>query len=221
MKLTWLGQAGYKIITDGTTLLIDPYFSDSAASIACHRRQPVDRSVWDIKPDIILITHDHIDHNDSETLPHFINENTSATVLSPHSVRLKLLEYNGSHNLVEVSEGVVWTHKNTVIKTVSAKHSDPFAVGYIIESEGKCVYITGDTLYCPKLLSDIKNIDVVILPINGRGNNMNSADASKFAESVGANLAIPMHFGMLDNVDPKIFNYKNTFIPEIYREFEL
>lgn len=221
MKLTWLGQAGYKITTNETTLLIDPYFSDSASAVACHRKQPIDKSVWEIEPDLILITHDHIDHNDKETLEFFINEKTERTVLSPKSVRKALLGYKGKHNLVEVSSGIVWTHNDVVIKTVSAKHSDEFAVGFIIEAEGKRIYHTGDTLYCPSMLADISDIDAVILPINGRGNNMNAADAEKFASDVDAKLAIPMHFGMLDELTPDIFNCKNKYIPEIYREFEL
>ena len=221
MKLTWLGQAGFKITTEKTTLLIDPYFSDSAASVACHRKQPVDPSVWDIDPDLILITHDHIDHNDKETLEHFINENTERTVLSPKSVRKSLLGYKGKHNLVEVSSGVVWTYRDVTVTTVSAKHSDEFAVGFIIESEGKRIYHTGDTLYCPPMLQGISDIDAVILPINGRGNNMNAEDAQKFASQIGAKLAIPMHFGMLDDIDPNIFKYNKKYVPEIYGEFEL
>jgi L-ascorbate metabolism protein UlaG (beta-lactamase superfamily) len=71
------------------------------------------------------------------------------------------------------------------------------------------------------MLDDISDIDAVILPINGRGNNMNAADAEKFASDVDAKLAIPMHFGMLDELTPDIFNCKNKYIPEIYREFEL
>ena len=221
MMLTWLGQAGYKIETKETTLLIDPYFSDSASSVACHRKQPVDSSVWDIDPDIILITHDHIDLNDKETLNRFINENTERTVLSPKSVRKSLLGYKGKHNLVEVSNGVVWTCNDVTVTTVSAKHSDEFAVGFIIECEGKRIYHTGDTLYCPPMLKNIRDIDAVILPINGRGNNMNAADAGKFASEIGAKLAIPMHFGMLDDIDPDIFEYNNKYVPEIYGEFEL
>ena len=221
MKLTWLGQAGFKITINQTVLLIDPYFSDSASNVACHRKQPIDPSVWEINPDLILITHNHIDHNDKETLKYFINENTEKKVFSPKSVRKTLIEYKGNHNLIEVSNGVVWTEGDIVIKTVDAVHSDEFAVGFIIEAEGKRIYLTGDTLYCPSMLKNISEIDVVILPINGRGNNMNALDAEKFATDVGAKLAIPIHFGMLDDIDPKIFKYKNTFIPEIYREIEL
>ena len=50
---------------------------------------------------------------------------------------------------------------------------------------------------------------------------MNAVDAQKFANDIGARLAIPMHFGMLDDIDPSIFEYKNKYVPTIYREFEL
>lgn len=223
MIFTWLGQAGALLRCGETTVLVDPYFSNSAASVACDRKMPVDPSVWSIKPDLILITHDHIDHHDPETLPHFVNEKVSATVLSPHSVRAKLLEYKGKHNLVEVREGVVWTHNDVVITTVSAVHSDPYAVGFIVEYKGKTVYLTGDTLFCPPLLEKIpyKKIDTVVLPINGKGNNMNASDAAKFADLINAEIAIPVHFGMLDDLNPSCFERENTIVPEIYKEIKL
>ena len=44
----------------------------------------------------------------------------------------------------------------------------------LIEAEGKCLYITGDTLYNTDIFSDLpEQIDAVFLPINGSGNNMN------------------------------------------------
>ena len=74
MKVTWLGQAGLLFQTKSTTILVDPYFSDSAASVACHRKMPVAPSVWEIKPDLCLFTHDHIDHFDPETAGHFVKK---------------------------------------------------------------------------------------------------------------------------------------------------
>ena len=50
---------------------------------------------------------------------------------------------------------------------------------------------------------------------------MNAVDASKFATEIGAKLAVPVHFGMLDDVDPKCFVYENVLIPEIYKETSL
>ncbi len=222
IKFTWLGQAGVLLDCGGTKLLVDPYFSDSAAEIACPRKMPVDPMVWDIKPDLLLITHEHIDHYDPETVPHFVNENTSMTVLSPFSVRSKLLSYPGKHNLVQVIPGVVWTHGDVTITTVGAVHSDPYAVGFIVEYEGESVYLTGDTLFCPPLLDEISvDVDFVVLPVNGKGNNMNAVDAAKFADYVDAKCAIPVHFGMLDDLNPEIFQWDEVIIPEIYKEIEL
>jgi len=66
-----------------------------------------------------------------------------------------------------------------------------------------------------------EGVDVVFLPVNGKGNNMNAVDAAKFASEIGARLAVPIHFGMLDDVDPKCFVYENVLIPEIYKEMDL
>lgn len=222
IKFTWLGQAGALLDCGGVKILVDPYFSDSAASVACHRKMPVDPSVWDIKPDLLLITHEHIDHYDPETVPHFVNENTSLTVLSPFSVRSKLLSYKGKHNFVQVIPGVVWTSGDIVITAVPAVHSDPYAVGFVVEYQGEKIYLTGDTLFCPPLLKQIpEKIDYIVLPVNGKGNNMNALDAAKMCDLLGVKCAIPVHYGMLDDLDASIFSWKNVIEPKIYKEIEL
>ncbi len=222
IKFTWLGQAGVLLDCGGIKLLVDPYFTDSASKIACPRKMPVDPKVWDIKPDLLLITHEHIDHYDPGTVEKYVNENTSVTVLSPFSVRSKLLSYPGKHNLVQVVPGVVWTCGDVTVTTVGAVHSDPYSVGFVVEYKEKSVYLTGDTLFCPPLLDNIdNNIDYVVLPINGKGNNMNALDAAKFADYIGAKCAIPVHFGMLDDMNPEVFKWDNVKIPQIYKEIEL
>jgi L-ascorbate metabolism protein UlaG (beta-lactamase superfamily) len=50
---------------------------------------------------------------------------------------------------------------------------------------------------------------------------MNASDAAKLASELDVKLAVPVHFGMLDNLDATIFAYKNKMIPEIYKEMEL
>lgn len=222
MKVTWLGQAGLLFQTESTTILVDPYFSDSAASVACHRKMPVDPSVWEIKPDICLFTHVHIDHYDPETAGHFVNENTEVTVLSPASVWEKIRLQGGKNNFVRVSPGVMWSQGDVEITVVPAVHSDDHAVGFVIEYQGKRYYVTGDTLYSHEVTWSVpESVDVVFLPINGKGNNMNAVDAAKFASEIGAKLAVPVHFGMLDDIDPACFVYENTKIPKIYKEMTL
>ena len=68
---------------------------------------------------------------------------------------------------------------------VKAEHSDPHPVGVIIEAEGKRYYVTGDTLYNTEIFEDIPGqIDMLFLPVNGVGNNMNMADAKRFCERI-------------------------------------
>ena len=111
-----------------------------------------------------------------------------------------------------------------VFAAVKAAHSDPFAVGVIIEDlvEDKKYYVTGDTLYNTEIFDDLPDdLYAVFLPINGIGNNMNVRDAERFAKRTGATKAVPIHVGMFDGHTPDIFKADNRVLPEIYKEIRL
>ena len=77
MKITWLGQAGLFIETCGLKIIIDPYLSDSVEKInpKNYRRTPVDEAFLKIKPDVIICTHNHLDHVDIDAIPLMKKEN--------------------------------------------------------------------------------------------------------------------------------------------------
>lgn len=222
MKAVRLGQAGLWFESGGTKILVDPYFTDSAFAVSgVHRKSDPPAWVWDLKPDILLITHDHTDHYDPGTVSHFVNGNTAVTVLSPRSVWEKIRACGGKNNFVLVSPGVAWTQGDTCITVCGAKHSDPYAVGYALETGGRKIYITGDTLYYLNMLIPFESADYVFLPINGAGNNMNAADAAKLAKLYGAKRAVPVHYGLLDGMTPDCFEYPGKFVMEDYAEYEI
>ena len=70
MKVILLGQAGLLFDLDGVRVMVDPYLSNSVERLEPknYRRQPIDESFFDIKPDILVLTHNHLDHTDPETL---------------------------------------------------------------------------------------------------------------------------------------------------------
>ena len=74
MKITWLGQAGLLFDNGKTKIMIDPYLSNSVEKVnpLNFRRQPVDQQMFSVEPDIMIFTHDHLDHYDPETAPHFL-----------------------------------------------------------------------------------------------------------------------------------------------------
>ena len=219
MKTTYIGQAGLIIETGGLTIMIDPYLSDSVVKVnpKNYRRVPVNEKIFDVKPDVMIFTHDHLDHYDPETVPKFINENTSVLVLAPTSAYLKARQLGGSNNYVEFNRHTEWTEGTVRFTAVKAFHSDAYAIGVIIESEGEKYYITGDTLYNEEIFADIpSDIDALFLPINGVGNNMNATDAARFAKRIGAKITVPFHIGMFDELSADIFEYENKTVPKLW-----
>ena len=176
----------------------------------------------DMTPDVLLFTHDHIDHYDPCTAPRYLEKAGSMLVLAPGTCWQKARQFGGDHNYVLFDRGTEWTEGDVRFTAVTAVHSDDHAIGVVIEAEGKCIYVTGDTLYSRKIFGELpKNIDAVFLPVNGVGNNMNMTDAARFAGDCGAKVAVPIHVGMFDDIDPAQFSYEKKIIPELYKEMEI
>ena len=221
MKITWLGQAGLMMETCGKTILIDPYLSDNVKNFEPknYRRVPVDERFLQIKPDVIVITHNHLDHLDKETLKYYLTEEASCLVLCPNGGWQEIRKFGGGSNYVLFNNGTTWTEGDVVFRAVKAEHSDAYAIGVIVSAEGKNYYITGDTLRSRRVAESLScRPDVVFLPINGVGNNMNMADAAAFAARTGAKYAVPFHVGMFDTMDPNEFSAENKVIPQIYQQ---
>ena len=70
MKVTWLTQNGLLFENSKLKIMVDPYLTDSLGDIKPEkkRRIPADEKYFDTNPDVVLITHEHIDHFDMKTL---------------------------------------------------------------------------------------------------------------------------------------------------------
>lgn len=224
MKIIWLGQAGLIVETMGIKIMVDPYLSDSVEKINPKnwRRIPVNEKIFKENIDIIVITHNHLDHLDPETLERFLNTNQTLTVLAPYDAWQEIRKFGKNHNYVMFNRGTVWTQNGITFTAVRAEHSDLSAIGFIMDDGKEKIYVTGDTLYNKDIFADLpQDIDAVFLPINGVGNNMNITDAKGFAEKTGAKNAVPVHWGMFDELDPTDFDLENAVIPTIYEEVKL
>ncbi len=220
-KITWLGQAGILIEKDNYTIMVDPYLSNSCAQISAQneRRVPVEPWTYHIKPDMIICTHNHMDHLDPETLCRFLSEDTHVTVLCSENGFPEVRKYGRGNNCVMMHPGTVWTEAGITFTAVPAYHSETTAIGIIIDDGEQKLYMTGDTLYNKNIFHHIPDdIYALFLPVNGLGNNMNMTDAAHFARRVNAKYTVPLHCGLFDDIDFNDFEVENKVIPEFFKE---
>lgn len=224
MKVTYLGQAGLMFERGDFIIMVDPYLSDSVKKINPNnfRRVAVDKRFLAVKPDVMVFTHNHLDHYDPETVKYYITENSGVTVLAPKSVWDEVRKIGGNNNYVLFNRHTSWTENDVQFTAVKAEHSDTTPIGVIIKEEDRNYYVTGDTLYNDEIFEDIPNdIYALFLPINGVGNNMNMTDAARFASRVGAEKVVPIHIGMFEELSAELFECDGKVIPEIYKEVRL
>lgn len=224
MKVTFLGQAGLLFERNGFIIMVDPYLSDSVEKInpKNYRRAYIDKRCFDIKPDVMIFTHNHLDHFDPETVKMYITPESNITVLCPKSVWDEVRKIGGNNNYVMFNRHTTWTENGIKFTAVKAEHSDEYAIGVIIDDGERKYYITGDTLYNNKIFEDIPDgIYALFLPINGVGNNMNMDDALNFTKQINAKWNVPVHIGMFDELTSDDFECENKVIAEIYKEIKL
>ena len=229
MKITWLTQAGLLFENGNIKVMVDPYFSNSVGELnpEKNRRIPADMSFLDKEPDVVLITHEHLDHLDPETIERIIaNAKKSITFIAPENAYHKLSKHGGPHNYVMLNPHSVWSERGVTFYAVHAEHSDRTAVGYILDDGERTYYVSGDTLYNYDVIDEVlelveDGVDFAFLPINGKGNNMNAKDAADFAYEIDAKCAIPLHYGLFDSLDPEAFDFDDAMIVEPFKTVEI
>jgi L-ascorbate metabolism protein UlaG (beta-lactamase superfamily) len=214
MKIIWLGQGGFLLEAEGQRMLIDPFLSNIV-----EERQGLKRlvepplTINELCPDLIFITHNHLDHFDPIALPEIHHQYPKVLIAGPESVMQKAKEFNFDTSvLVRVNKSESLHFGVFKITATPAYHSDPYTVGILIQVGGKTIYFSSDTLFNETLAADVRllagsEIDVVLICINGKLGNMTWQEAVKVVETIKPRLAIPMHYGMFaeNTVNPSMF----------------
>ena len=163
-KLLYQGHGSLRLTSEaGTVVYIDPYIGKG----------------YDRPADIILVTHQHPDHN-RITLPVYgkdcrIIQNGDALV-------------DGEYRKFEIKDiGIEAT------EAYNRNHPKSECVGYLVTVDGKLLYFAGDTAKTRQMerLAQRK-IDFAFLPIDGIY-TMNAKEAVVCAELIGAKHTIPIH----------------------------
>jgi L-ascorbate metabolism protein UlaG (beta-lactamase superfamily) len=198
MRITYLGHASFKIESDGTLLLVDPWLSGPTSPI----------KVADVnEADLCLVTHDHGDHGYAEAVE--ICKKTGATFVAINELGLKAKE-DGVENVHTLNIGGSVEVDGVTITLVQAFHSSNLGAptGFIVKLPGGTFYHPGDTglFYDMKLFGELYNIDLFFVPI-GSYYVMDITQAVKAVELVSPKFAIPMHYDTFPVIEanPKQF----------------
>lgn len=205
LKIRWIGQSGY-ILSDGESeICIDPYLSNVVDRIA-HRGRMVEApfSPEKLKSNIVVCTHNHLDHIDIDAIPLMKKENI--LFLAPEDAKNTLLDC-GVINYKAFDEGMTAKCGDFELEAVFADHSVP-AVGVIVKHKGITMYFSGDTEYNEKL-EKLKehNIDIMFICINGKLGNMNVDEAVKLTKIINPKVGVPTHYGMFESNTEDPHNY--------------
>ena len=222
MKIKFLGQSGYIVKTEKTEIMIDPYLSDSVNRVAGRPRMlPIPINPENIKCDVVICTHNHLDHLDPDTVKD-IKDGQLFITTKEGKTELKKL---GKTNVETLSPDECITVGDIELTAVFADHTVE-AFGLIVKAENKTLYFSGDTFYNKKLFEIAKyKPDITFICINGRLGNMNVDEALITAKRIGAKINIPNHYDMFasNSENPYLFseNIDGGSVLEFNKEYEI
>ncbi|MBN1381746.1 MAG: MBL fold metallo-hydrolase [Deltaproteobacteria bacterium] len=181
-NIHWLGHSSFRIDADDLVVYLDPFMLKESGP----------------KADIILITHDHMDHNSPNDVAKIQKDETVIVTVSMGSEKL-------TGNIKQIKPGEEMTVKGIPIKAIPAYNINKFRspgipfhpresgyVGFILTVKGKRIYHAGDTDFIP----DMEGLepDIALLPVSGIY-VMTPEEAAKAAAAINAKVSIPMHIG--------------------------
>jgi L-ascorbate metabolism protein UlaG (beta-lactamase superfamily) len=220
VTLTWLGQAGFVLRADGVCVLVDAFLSDRADRLVPPPLDPA--TLTDV--DVVLCTHEHLDHLDGPTVAAVAAASPGCRVVVPEPVTDQAVAAGvPADRVVGAVAGEPVPGLPVPVHALPARHGVDVAdaydfgqelsggriryLGYVVEMGGARVYHAGDTVWWPGQEDALRRlgVHVALLPINGRDpvreaanlvGNLDHREAALLAHAAGVDLLVPMHWDM-------------------------
>ena len=187
LKITLIGHGTLMFEWEGQVVHVDP-----VGNYADYSKLP--------KADIVLITHEHGDHLDPESLGKVKKEGTLILANSASAAKIEgaTAVKNGESRTagdirVEAVPAYNLVHKQESGEPFHPKGRDN---GYVLTFGDKRVYVAGDTENTPEMKA-LKNIDVAFLPMN-LPYTMTPEMAADAARAFRPKILYPYHYGKTD-----------------------
>jgi L-ascorbate metabolism protein UlaG (beta-lactamase superfamily) len=229
LALWGLGQVGVAIKGPTGIVYVDPYFTDSdGAGGSLPRTYPPPLSPGEVtNASAVLLTHDHIDHTDPDTVLPLAGSSPRARFVAPFTSRDTLAEAGLEESRITVPEvGEPLEVAGARVTAIPSAHTElehdpergyPY-LGYVVEWNGVTLYHAGDTVIYEGLIETLSawSIDVALVPINGRDffrtsrniiGNTDFREVAELTETLDFGLIVPTHYDLIEGntADPGHF----------------
>jgi L-ascorbate metabolism protein UlaG (beta-lactamase superfamily) len=199
LSITRLVHASAVIDFRETRILLDPWYSPTPP---LGPSEDVGISLENL-PAMrgILITHQHDDHFDAETLRDYPNKALRVIVPRGLGATVRAMGYE---DVVELDDWDRSQIGSAIVTAVPARHDVP-EVGYVLQGNGVTLYIAGDTEFDAKLFHEIAarfpEIDAAMLPVGGIRSfghrlDMTPDEAAEAYTILHPAHVIPYHYGL-------------------------
>ena len=244
--LTWIGHASFLIQIDGINIITDPHLTKRASPVVFagpSRTTPPGLNIEDLPEiDVIVISHNHYDHLDYQTILKIIRKQikNQPLVLVPLKLK-KLLESFGARNVKELGWWDTTSFNNLNIHAVPVQHwsnrsfntNKTLWCGWVFENEDFKSIFVGDTGYS-KDFSTIQQkfgpMDLSMIPIGAyaprwfmKDHHCNVEEAIQIHKDLKSKKSIAMHWGTFQLTDEpmdepvkllKKLTIENNFLPD-------
>ena len=179
--VTWVGHSTFLVQLDGVNILTDPHWGDRASPVdfAGPRRLVPPGLAFEALPpiDAVLISHDHYDHLDADTVGRLAREHRPRFFV-PLGLRAWLAE-RGITDVVELDWWDRVEFRGLTVVCTPAQHSSGRTLtdqylrlwsSWAVLGQTKRVFFAGDTGYDPRFKSigdRFGPFDLAMMPIGG------------------------------------------------------
>ncbi len=191
--LYFQGHGSFRIVTEaGKVIYVDPYAGDG----------------YDLPADLVLVTHEHGDHNQLQLV-----------TLLPGAKVIRSVDalVDGEYKSFDLGWVKIWA-----VQAYNKNHPRNACVGYVLELDGVKIYAAGDTSTTEEM-SRLGKLDYALLPTDGIY-NMGPEEATACAALFDARVTIPIHMkpgALFDRACAERFTASNRLILPAGESLEL
>lgn len=142
--------------------------------------------------DLILITHEHLDHFNAESTV-AIHEKTGAPVVVSAGVYPSLQDKIANDKLIQMLPNDLNVISGITVKAIPAKHPVDRPVMYLVNMDGLAVFHGSDSGFVDELDKVNSEVHLAFVPVGGASPTASPEDAFRMVKALKPYMTVPIH----------------------------